>query len=189
MTHNPILFLAFYKILRFIDSAYRIFFLSSHTVSRNESQCPHTPHCKISLNFCICTVWVWHHLHLIQSSFITEWVTNCLGLWTSNARVFISFQSQLMEFMTKFKTRIIAVLLIIQFRNCYQPICFPNYHQNIHIIYQNNIFMLFWTRVKSMVLYFEGWSTCTKTVTIYTHIHLDLRSGMQAPPSIMRHIQ
>lgn len=36
----------------------------------------------------------------------------------------------------KIKTRIMEVLFIIQFRNCYQPICLPNDHQRMHIIDQ-----------------------------------------------------
>jgi hypothetical protein len=31
-------------------------------------------------------------------------------------------------------------LFIIQFRNCYQPICFPNDHQRMHTNYQEQHF-------------------------------------------------
>lgn len=78
-----------------------LLFQSSDIVSRSQSQCPHTLIVKYLLNFCICTVWIWHHLHLIRSCFITESVTNCLWLWMSIANVLISFQPQLMKFMTK----------------------------------------------------------------------------------------
>jgi len=78
-----------------------LFFLSSDSFKKPITVPTHTPHWEISLNFCICTVWIWHHVHLIQSSFITVSVTNCIWLWTSIAYIFISFQPQLMKFMTK----------------------------------------------------------------------------------------
>lgn len=113
-----------------------LFLLSSDSFKKPITVPTHTPHWEISLNFCVCTVWIWHHLHWIQSRFITVSVTNCIWWLTSIAYIFISFQPQLMKFMTKLRQELWKFSLLFNSETVISPSAFQMTINVMQIIYQ-----------------------------------------------------